>query len=32
MYYYTFPEALAREKYWYPGHEAFVDEDIAGNE
>ncbi len=24
MYYYTFPEDLAREKYWYPGNEAFT--------
>jgi acyl-coenzyme A thioesterase PaaI-like protein len=26
MYYYTFPEDLAREKYWYPGNEAFMKE------
>lgn len=32
MYYFTFPESLAREKYWYPGHEAFMDEDPARNE
>jgi len=24
MYYYTFPEDLAREKYWYPGNKAFT--------
>lgn len=23
MHYFTFPEKLAREKYWYPGKEAF---------
>lgn len=26
MHYFTFPEALAREKYWYPGREAFYDD------
>ncbi|MFH1119204.1 MAG: PaaI family thioesterase [Bacteroidota bacterium] len=25
MYYYTFPEKLAREKFWYPGKEAFIE-------
>ncbi|MBK9359534.1 MAG: PaaI family thioesterase [Bacteroidales bacterium] len=26
MYYYTFPEKLAREKFWYPGSDAFSED------
>lgn len=25
MYYYTFPQDIAREKFWYPGSDAFFD-------
>jgi hypothetical protein len=25
MYYFTFPQEIAKEKFWYPGKDAFFD-------